>query len=256
MSPLLLSILLAADPVPMHREWEIEGEVREAILYVPDKFDIEMMPVVFVFHGHGGTARNVARTFNIQEHWPEAIAVYMQGIPTPGQRLDPDGERNGWQHAPGDHNDRDLKFFDAVLETLRSEYSINEHRIYATGHSNGATFTYLLWSQRPEIFAAFAPSAGGGEVIRSITEPRPVMVIAGENDQLVRIGTQRRILAGFLALNGCDREGEPWAQDCNLFTSPTGTPTIAFVHNGTHAFPDEAPPLIVRFFQEHQLSVE
>lgn len=256
MSPLLLTLLLAADPQPVHREWEIEGDVREAILYIPDKTDLELMPVIFAFHGHGGTARNVARSFNLSEHWPEAITVYMQGIPTPGQRLDPEGERNGWQHAAGDHNDRDLKFFDAVLETLRTDYSIDERRIYATGHSNGATFTYLLWSQRPDVFAALAPSAGGGEVVRTITTPKPVMVIAGENDQLVPIRNQRRIMSGILDLNGCEREGEPWAQDCTLFTSATGTPAVAFVHNGNHAFPEEAPSLIVRFFQEHQLPEE
>ncbi len=78
MSPLLLTLLLAADPQPIHREWQIEGEVREAVLYVPDKTDLESMPVVFAFHGHGGTARNVARGFAFQEYWPEAIAGYMQ----------------------------------------------------------------------------------------------------------------------------------------------------------------------------------
>ncbi len=82
------------------------------------------------------------------------------------------------------------------------------------------------------------------------------MMIAGENDQVVRIRSQRRIMAGVLELNGCEREGQPWAQDCTLFTSAAGTPAVAFVHNGTHMFPDEAPPLIVRFFQEHQLPQE
>jgi polyhydroxybutyrate depolymerase len=180
----------------------------------------------------------------------------MQGIPTPGQRLDPEGERNGWQHAPGDQNDRDLKFFDAVLETLRAEYSIDERRIYAAGHSNGASFTYLLWAERSDVFAALAPSAGGGEVVRSITDPKPVMMIAGENDQIVRLRGQRRILEGLLTLNGCDRVGESWDQDCTLYTSATGTPIVTFVHGGDHAFPEEAPPLIVRFFQEHLLPEE
>ncbi len=255
MSPLLLTLLLAADPQPIHREWQIEGEVREAVLYVPDKTDLEMMPVVFAFHGHGGTARNVASGFNLQEHWPQAITVYMQGIPTPAP-VDREGERNGWQQAAGDHNDRDLKFFDAVFETLKAEYSIDERRIYATGHFAGATFTYLLWSQRPDVFAAFAPSAGGGEVVQTITTPKPVMMIAGENDQVFRIRNYRRIIAGVLTLNGCEREGEQWAQDCTHFTSSTGTPVVAFVHNGNHAFPEAAPPLIVRFFQEHQLPQE
>ena len=37
---------------------------------------------------------------------------------------------------------------------------MDETRIYATGFSNGAGFTYLLWAARPTVFAAFAPVAG------------------------------------------------------------------------------------------------
>ncbi len=56
---------------------------------------------------------------NYHKHWPEAIVVYMQGLNTPGALTDPDGKRPGWQKTFGDQGDRDLKFFDAVLATLR-----------------------------------------------------------------------------------------------------------------------------------------
>ena len=32
----------------------------------------------------------------------------------------------------------------------------------SAGFSNGANFTYLLWAERPEVFAAFAPVASAG----------------------------------------------------------------------------------------------
>ena len=72
-------------------------------------------PVVFVFHGHGGHALNVVRSFAMNRHWPEAISVYMQGLNTPGRLTDPQGKVPGWQMRLGDQHDRDLKFFDAVL---------------------------------------------------------------------------------------------------------------------------------------------
>src|SRR5947209_7381389 len=65
-------------------------------------------------------------------------------------------------HGFGRGNDRDLKFIDAILATLREKYSIDENRVYATGFSNGGLFTYLLLSQRSNVFAAFAP---GGAVL-------------------------------------------------------------------------------------------
>ena len=62
----------------------------------------------------------------------------------------------GWQRDVGQQSDRDLKFVDAIMTTLRQKYSIDERRVYATGFSNGGLFTYLLLSARPNLFAAFA----------------------------------------------------------------------------------------------------
>ena len=115
---------------------------------------------------------NAARTFHIETNWPEAIVVYMQGVNTPGRLTDPEGKKPGWQHNAGDHGDRDLKFFDAVLASLKSDYKVDTKRIYSTGHSNGGGFTYLLWAARGEHFAAFAPSAAVG---RMLAEADPVL---------------------------------------------------------------------------------
>src|SRR5712691_11551343 len=152
---------LAAD-APARREWTVDGVAREALTYAPPQAKSEPTPIVFAFHGHGGTMQQAARSFGFHTHWPEAIVVYMQGLNTPGQLTDPEGKKPGWQKTIGDQDDRDLKFFDAVLESLKRDYKVNEKRIYATGHSNGGGFTYLLWAARGDSFAAFAPSAAVG----------------------------------------------------------------------------------------------
>ena len=46
-----------------------------------------------------------------------------------------------------------------MLTTLKKDYRVDEKRIYATGHSNGGGFTYLLWAARGDVFAAVAPCA-------------------------------------------------------------------------------------------------
>lgn len=128
------------------REWKVDGVSREALIYVPAAAKTVPTPVVFAFHGHGGTMKHAATTFAYHKYWPEAIAVYMQGLNTPGVLTDHQGKKPGWQRTVGDQNDRDLNFFDAVLATLRKDYRVDKKRIYATGHSNGGAFTYLLWA--------------------------------------------------------------------------------------------------------------
>jgi len=160
---------------------------REALVYLPTKKSETAAPVVFGFHGHGGNCRNAARTFKIHQLWPEAIVVYMQGIPTVGALTDPKGKRTGWEHSAEQYKGRDLKFFDAVLARLRAKHKVDNRRIYATGHSNGGGFTYLLWAHRPDVFAAIAPSAAGSRSLRTTRpKPIPVMHVAGERDNLVR----------------------------------------------------------------------
>src|SRR4029077_10555421 len=116
-------------------------------------------PLVFVFHGHGGNMQNISRTMHIETIWQEVIVVYPQGVNTP-TKIDPEGKRPGWQRAPGDQNDRDLKFFDALLDAIGKKYNVDKRRIYVTGFSNGGVFTYVLWAARPDIIAAVAPGAG------------------------------------------------------------------------------------------------
>ena len=49
--------LNAADSLA-RREWNVDGVVREALVYVPAKAKSEASPVVFAFHGHGGSMNN------------------------------------------------------------------------------------------------------------------------------------------------------------------------------------------------------
>lgn len=233
-------------------EFTVDGVAREALVHVPKLAKEQASPVVFVFHGHGGSARQVSRSIEMARYWPEAISVYMQGLNTPGQLTDPEGRRTGWQARAGDQGDRDLKFFDAVLARLKQDYRVDEKRIYATGHSNGGGFTYLLWARRGDVFAAVAPSAA---VARYVTElkPKPVMHLAGEKDTLVKYAWQQRMMDAVRQLNSCERNGTKWGEGCTMYSSSTGTPVVTRIHAGGHEFDRAATPMIVKFFKEHSL---
>src|SRR4051794_4895289 len=95
---LLVTVLSAAEP--KSRTWDIDGVKREALIVAPAT--PAKSPLMFVFHGHGGTAKAAATRYAFHKHWPEALTVYPQGIPTPGKLTDPEGKRTGWQHGVGD----------------------------------------------------------------------------------------------------------------------------------------------------------
>lgn len=239
----------AAD-APTRREWMVDGVAREALVHVPADAKSHATPIVFAFHGHGGNMNQAMRSFGYHALWPEALVVYPQGLNTPGRLTDPEGKRPGWQHGPGAENDRDLKFFDAMLASLKEDYKVDDKRIYSTGHSNGGGFTYLLWATRGDHFAAMAPSAAAAPTLLGMLKPKPVLHVAGENDPLVKYEWQKATMAAVRKTNQCG-EGQAWESDknCTYYASPLGTPVVTAIHPGGHQFLKQAPEVIVKFFK-------
>ena len=243
------SSVFAAEPAPTR--WTMDGVEREALVYLPSSSNKSKPPVIFAFHGHGGNMHLAARGMAFQNYWPEAIVVYPQGLPTPGIVMDFEGKKPGWQREPGQEHDRDLKFIDAILKTLREKYSIDESRIYATGFSNGGLFSYLLLSQRANVFAAFAP--GGAVLLPQVplAQARPVFHFGGESDRLARFDKQQATIDQLRTFNACSAQGESCGSNCLLYRSAKGAPVATFIHSGGHFYPPSVTSLIVKFFQDH-----
>jgi len=246
---LLASRAFGAEPTPA--KWTVDGVEREALVFLPSTSSKSKPPVIFAFHGHGGNMHFAARGMAFQNFWPEAIVVYPQGLPTPGIIMDLEGKKPGWQRDVGQQSDRDLKLVDAIMTTLRQKYSIDERRVYATGFSNGGLFTYLLLSQRPNLFAAFAP--GGAALLRSVqlTKPSPVFHYGGETDQLARFSRQQETIEQVRKFNGCAAQGESCGSNCTIYPSTKNAPVGTFIHPFGHIYPPQVTPMIVKFFQEH-----
>jgi polyhydroxybutyrate depolymerase len=240
--------LFAREPILM--KWRVETVQREALVFLPSTPAETKAPVIFAFHGHGGNMRFAARGMHFHDQWPEAIVVYMQGLPTPGLIVDRKGVRPGWQRDAGEQNDRDLKFFDQVLASLREKYAMDERRIYASGFSNGGLFTYLLWAERPNVFAGFAP--GGAVILPSVhlTRARACLHYGGKNDRLARFAKQEQTIDEVRKLNKCG-EGKSCGEYCTLYPSELQTPVMTYIHPAGHLYPPPVTALIVKFFQEH-----
>jgi len=133
---------------------------------------------------------------------------------------------------------------------VKQDYKVDDHRIYATGHSNGGGFTYLLWETRPDIFAAFAPAASLTKAASTL-KAKPALHIAGMNDPLVKFEWQKMTMEAIKRNNGCEADGKPWAPNCTLYASKSGTPLVEYIHPGGHELPASAAPDIVKFFKEN-----
>ncbi|MDO4192189.1 MAG: PHB depolymerase family esterase [Erysipelotrichaceae bacterium] len=61
-----------------------------------------------------------------------------------------------------DLTDRELLYYEEMLNTMERDYRIDTKRIYAVGHSNGSQMTQALSRHMPERFAAFGPTGALG----------------------------------------------------------------------------------------------
>lgn len=235
---------------PKTMEWSINGDIRKALVYIPSSAKTKATPIIFAYHGHGGTMENMFKTRGFDKIWPEAIFICPQGLNTPGILTDPEGNKAGWVMTDQSNN-RDLLFFDAMLKTLRADYKIDNSRIYVTGHSNGGGFTYLLWATRGDEFAAFAPTATAAMKLVNKMKPKPALHLMGETDPLVKPWLQKLTYNAVLKMNGCSQEGVKLDSNMTFYKGKDGNDVIIFIHSGGHQYPKNANEPIINFFKSH-----
>jgi polyhydroxybutyrate depolymerase len=233
---------------PQIIEWTIGGKLRKALVYIPASAKTQATPVIFLYHGHGGNMQNIYNTRGFDKLWPEAITICPQGLNTVGALTDPEGNLPGWQMAT-DTTNTDLRFFDAMLQSLKTNYKVDDKQIYVTGHSNGGGFTYLLWAMRGDVFAAVAPTASVGARLMPRLKPKPALHLMGETDPLVKPEWQRQTCNYILKLNKCAATGKKLNNYATEYPSATGNPFVIYDHPGGHIYPLEANALIIDFFK-------
>jgi polyhydroxybutyrate depolymerase len=256
----LLAISVASAPWALaqtNMTWTVDGVQRQALVFAPAPVpatNAQPVPLVFAFHGHGGTMQAAAQVMHLQTLWPAAVIVYPQGLKTPSQ-VDPQGNFPGWQVQAGQPglNDRDLKFFDAMLATMRQKFPVDNSRVYATGFSNGAIFSYLLWAERGKALAAFGICAGKLDPAEHLTLPRAVVVIGGTNDNVLPFALQQQTIELDRQIDNATGPGQPCGPICTRYPSTSQTPVVTRIHSGGHIYPPWAGAAIVEFLKLHKL---
>jgi polyhydroxybutyrate depolymerase len=234
--------------------YQVNGVRRTAVVVVPNALS-HPVPLVFVFHGHGGSGTNIERRFDIEGLWPDAIVVYPDGLVGHKGVTDPAGVKTGWQTTLEESGDRDIAFYDAMLGALRSNLPVDGDRIYLMGHSNGSAFVSLLLNQRGREIAATAnmssqPSARllAGDPVRSM------FMAMGKSDPIVPYANQRRSIPLAEQKLGVDPNEATVNGDLRSEKGRGNIELETYIYPGGHEPPPEVPKLVVEFFRRHTLT--
>lgn len=83
-----------------------------------------------------------------------------------------------------------------IIDALRSEFAIDERRIYITGNSMGGAGTWHMLAHRADLFAAAVPCCGGPTAESGAENPRlPVWNFHGAADESVPVEISRERIA-------------------------------------------------------------
>ena len=160
-----------------------DGLTREYSIYVPASYDgTTNFPLVFNLHGGGGTNSvwQAASDMRPIADTADFILVYPQARPDPS-----DGNSFNWiPKVPGTFDD--VPFFSSLIDTIASNYQIDQNRIYACGYSLGGDMTFELGCKLNNRIAAIAPVArtmqANPNSFCSPVHPTGVLTILGTDD--------------------------------------------------------------------------
>lgn len=163
-------------------------------LFIPDGETSGARPLVVLLHGHFGDAdvmtgeNNKAAPYKVWLSIAQREGWYL---------IIPDGEfgsdrQRGWNDCRGNTRVNpqtdDVKFINSLVDTVASQYSINQNRVYAHGTSNGGIMSYRLAqesSDRYRAVAAIVASMPEQNKCSEPTSPTSVLVMNGTEDPLL-----------------------------------------------------------------------
>ncbi len=159
---------------------------REYFIYTPKSYDSKKaLPLVFAFHGYGGTAYMFMHNsgFNDLADKDGFIVVYPQGSLLNGK-----GHWNvgGWTR---NSTTDDVGFMKLLIDEIKKSYDIDASKIFAAGMSNGGYMSIQLACEMGDTFRAVASVTGSmtPEMHKKCTANNeiPVLQLHGTNDRVV-----------------------------------------------------------------------
>jgi len=147
----------------------VNGTTRTFEVQLPTNTD-SSMALLFLWHGWNQQASTFASTVVYDVPSGKWVPFDPNAFPMPLMIVAPDDSGlfvvglNGdvgldWDIEP-QNPPVDFPFFEAMLQCIRAQFTIDSTRIYSFGFSAGAVFTDLLSAEYPHLFAATISESG------------------------------------------------------------------------------------------------
>ncbi len=154
-------------------------------IYLPKSYD-PLVPTGLVVGLHGGGRGGKDGTL-VTGSGEDAMNFYVDVAEERGVIVVcPTALEAGWE---GKKNE---PLMDALLDEMRMLYNVDENRVWLTGHSMGGFGTWVWGPKRADVWAAFAPCAGGGGSPSDV-KIAPVYIYHGTDDGIVSVGGDRKV---------------------------------------------------------------
>lgn len=162
----------------------IDGVERSSDVYIPAGPGTNPRPLVFLLHGHGGSAGQLTgRNGNAAPHrvWFEIAEREKLMVVIPDGALSPDGSP-GWndcrEDAQSNPKTDDVKFLRELIQTMAKSHAIDRRRIFASGISNGGNMALRLALELSDQIAAVAVVASAMPGVNKCGTPaHPVSIL-------------------------------------------------------------------------------
>ena len=166
---------------------DVNGKTREYILSVPSNYDMNKpYRLIFGWHPWGGSAQQTQQMGLLRALDPEQ----RPGDPrrARGSGL-PGASGLGWANAGGE----DVAFAHAMMDCFGAQLCVDQNRIFSTGFSFGAMFSFTLACTADSMQRAIAPMAGNTKTsggCENSTRSVAVMAFVGTDDSLLSVHRQ------------------------------------------------------------------
>jgi poly(3-hydroxybutyrate) depolymerase len=177
-----------------------KGGTGNYLVSLPASYDPnKAYPLGFGFHGYGRTHTQCRDDdcLGFQDVMQnDAILIYMKSF------------TDGWENA-GTVRDNNAQFFADVLAKMKTEYCVDEERVFAAGTSSGAAFAAILACRYGDQLVAAVPVAGSMEEKDNCKGAVPSLVIHGIADKENNISGGREVRDFYIKANGCTNTSVP-----------------------------------------------
>jgi poly(3-hydroxybutyrate) depolymerase len=215
------------------------GMQREYIVKIPDNYDANKpYKLIFTWHYLGGNAAGIARNYYGLESRAAGSTIFVS----------PEGIDAAWPNTGG----RDVNFAKAMVDWMRTNYCIDNTRIFSTGFSYGAIMSNTVGCQMGDVFRAIAPMSGSGP--RSGCKgPVAAWLAHGTADSTVSFASGQGSRDHWVMANGCTSQTTPTEPSpCVSYQGcKDGYPVVWCENPGAgHTQPSYAPAAIWTFFSQ------